>query len=549
MKTNERIVADSIIIGSGIAGLRAARELSERGKHVVLLTKSTLQESNSSYAQGGLSAVDPYKVGEGKDSYESHVQDTLKAGAGLCIEGVVEKFVDRSFEDTIEFLEKEGVIFSQKNEEYVLHQEGGHAHPRIYCVGDYTGKTIQDQLIANVKNDPNITILEHHTGINLITKNQFSSSQEKICLGAYVLNRNSGRVTTILAPSTFLATGGAGRVFQYTSNPDTATGDGVAMAYRVGATIANMEFYQFHPTVLFEKAPEKRDEQRFLLTEALRGQSMGGILTLSKDSLDDFVLNHHPDGSHATRDIVSRAIDTEIKARGIPHVWLNVSTPVTGKSKDYIREHFPKIYAHCLKKGMDISKEPVPVVPAAHYMCGGVLVNEQGQTSIEGLYAIGEVACTGIMGANRLASNSLPEAALYALWAVDHSSQTTRKEDFSFIPEWNAQGKKKEVDPATLNQFWDLTRTTMMTLCGIDRNKERLTAATHILDGLVNAANITYQEYYPTHEIIELRNLTLVGKLIAQSALHRRESRGGHYRSDFPTQDDALKEYTMLNKW
>ncbi|MBN1931742.1 MAG: L-aspartate oxidase [Desulfobacterales bacterium] len=539
----DTVQTDFLIIGSGIAGLRAALELSRRGKSSVLVTKSKIEDSNTYYAQGGIAAVDPDRVKRGLDSFESHIQDTLIAGDGLCQPNVVRNFVYRAFPDAVAFLIRQGVEFSTlPTGEYVLHQEGGHGGARIYCRGDYTGQEIEDTLADVVRNDPNIKVFENHTAVNLITRNRLSKVKlpRNRCLGAYILDRNTGIVRTFQAHCVFLATGGAGRAFLYTSNPENATGDGIAMAYRAGAQIGNIEFFQFHPTVLYELHPENPAERRFLLTEALRGEAMGGILTLEKDSTEDFVLKYDPRGSHGTRDIVARAIDIEMKKNRIPHVWLNVTPEVTGKSKDYLIESFPKIHEHCLKKGIDITKQAIPVIPAAHYTCGGVVVNECGQTHIDGLYAIGEVAYTGLMGANRLASNSLSEGALYGKLAVDHALTENKlsKKHKIRIPEWRIMSVQPEINQAMLNRFWDTTRATMMDYCSIERNEFRLRVALDILEGLVSITNNIYWHFYPTHEIIELRNLTLVAKLIVESALYRNESRGGHYRSDYPVKDD-----------
>ena len=554
MDRNEnRIRSEFLVIGSGIAGLRAAIELRRRGRDVVLVSKSSLEDSNTYYAQGGLAAVAPERDARGEDRYESHIRDTLEAGDGLCAAPAVERFVRRSYADAIGFLIEAGVQFSTKRDGgYVLHQEGGHEHPRIYCVGDFTGKAVEQRLVEIVRRDPGVKVLEHHTAFSLVTRNQIERPRQPgdRCLGAHVLDRHSGRVRTMDAGAVFLATGGCGRVFQYTSNPDNATGDGIAMAYRAGARLANMEFFQFHPTVMYEPDAEKKAERRFLLTEALRGAEMGGILTVARDSRRDFMLEHHPDGSHATRDIVARAIDSEMKRGGLSHVWLNVSEGVTGKSPEYLRSHFPDIYLHCEERGLDMARDPIPVVPAAHYTCGGVLVDEHGQTDIGGLYAIGEVACTGLMGGNRLASNSLPEAALYGLLAVEHATASPDRsppECGLEIPVWKTDHTQTEVDTATLNQFWDATRSTMTNLCGIDRNEQRLQAAVEILRGLNRAANTTYQTFRPVHEIIELRNLTLVARIIAESALQRRESRGTHFRADYPERiDESYQENTVI---
>lgn len=534
---------DYLILGSGIAGLRAALELANNDEQVLIITKNKLEDSNTLYAQGGITAVDPKRVEEGRDSYESLTNDTIKAGAGISDKKVAEDFSKESF-STIEFLIENGVDFTKSEGDYpyILHQEGGHDCERIYCVGDYTGKAIEEALCRASRNNKNITILEDHTAIDLIT-------EKDTVLGVYVLEKKTGKVKTIASQKVFLATGGAGRVFQYTSNPKGATGDGTAMAYKAGAKIANMEFFQFHPTVLYEDKSNETSNRRFLLTEALRGKMMGGILTLSKDSVDDLVLAHHPDGSHATRDVVARAIDTEIKNRGLTNVWLNVTPEVTGKSAEYIKENYPQIYKKCLEKGIDMTKEAVPVVPAAHYTCGGVVVDENGLTDIKGLYAIGEVSYTGLMGANRLASNSLPEGAIYGKRAVDHAMDTIQSNsEKRKLPEWNYGKAKEKPDIATMNQFWDTTRQVMTNLCGIDRNEQRLKLAYKVLDTLYKTAEEIYWDYIPTHEIIELRNITLNAKLIAESALMRKESRGGHYRSDYPSMKKEYEKPTILQK-
>lgn len=551
---------DYLVIGSGIAGLRAAIELSKKGQKVVVITKSKIEDSNTYYAQGGAAAVDPERAKEGTDSFESHAEDTKRAGAGLCIDKVVEMF-SREAHDGIDFLINNGVKFTKNLEEdkekgkypFELHQEGGHKTPRVYCVGDFTGKAIEERLAEIAREDPNITVLENHTAINLITRkwlerDQGKNTQDDVCYGAYALDREGRKVLTIKAGKTFLATGGAGRVFKYTSNPDNATGDGIAMAYRAGADIANMEFFQFHPSVLYEPNLEGETKKRFLITEALRGEKMGGILTLEKDSLVDFVLKYDPRGSHATRDIVAKAIDTEIKKRGKKHVWLNVTTRASGKSKEQIIVNFPKIYEKCLEKGIDISVDPIPVVPAAHYMCGGIVVDINGETSIKDLYAIGETAYTGLMGANRLASNSLSEGALYGRIAVEHGLKTYQQHKFDNvdIPGWYASSKQNVADIATVNQFWDTTREIMTNLCGIDRNEQRLKLAVATLNALADGASDIYRNFYPTHELIELRNLTLVAKIIAESALWRKESRGCHQRNDFPDRNDAIYQRASL---
>jgi len=541
------IAADILIIGSGIAGLRAALEASKNGKKVIILTKSRITDSNTYYAQGGITGVDPERVASGKDSYESLIQNTLAAGDGLCNKEVVEYFAHHSYEP-IKFLMQQNVPFSKDANGWVLHQEGGHDHERIYCVADYTGKAIEETLAGRVLQDKNITVYEYYLTFTLITRRKLTKNPtvDDRCLGVYAIDRKNETVITFKANAIILATGGAGRIFQYTSNPDNAIGDGIAMAHYVGAKIANLEFFQFHPTVLYEPFSMESNERRFLLTEALRGVSMGGILTTRPDSTEDFILSYHPDGSHATRDKVSQAVDAEMKRSGLKHVYLNVTTGITGKTPEYTKEYFPQIYAHCLSKGIDITVQPIPVVPAAHYTCGGVLVDLFGRTSIPGLFAIGEVSCTGLMGANRLASNSLTEAALFGKVAADEAIKFSANENAEDVPVWYTPGIVSHADVATVNQIWDVTRTTMMSLCGIDRTDERLRAAVGILESLYDTINKIYWGYYPNYQIFETRNLVQTAKLIAKAALFRKESRGGHYRSDYPQKRPEYESMTLI---
>ena len=548
---NDAIVESKIlIIGSGLAGLRAALEASSKGNRVSLLTKSELTDTNTFYAQGGITGIDPKRVLEGKDSYESLISNTITAGDGLCDKKVVEFFAKNSYEP-IQFLMNQNVPFSKKDNEWVLHQEGGHDHERIYCVADYTGKAIEEILAQKVLEDKNITVYKNHQAFTLITRSKlekrFLGSEDR-CLGAYVIDRDTETVRTFKADSIILATGGAGRVFKYTSNPKNATGDGIAMAYNAGAKIANMEFFQFHPTVLYERVSTDSSERRFLLTEALRGESMGGILTINPESTEDFILKYDSRGSHATRDKVSQAIDTEMKKLGLKNVYLNITPKITGKTPEYIIEHFPQIYANCLKRGIDITKQPIPVIPAAHYTCGGVMVDMNGQTSIPGLFAAGEVSYTGLMGANRLASNSLTEAALFGKIVVDNAIRYSNNKNSYDVPQWSTQGIVKHADLATVNQLWDITRTTMTSLCGIDRTQERLEAVEGILTSLEDTINKIYWNYYPNDQILETKNLIQAAKLIATAATNRKESRGGHYRSDYPNKDPSYEHPTIQQK-
>ncbi len=548
MKKGKYHSTDFLVVGGGVAGGRSAIELAQRGRDVTLVTKEGLDDTNTALAQGGIAVVEPDLVAQGRDSYESHVQNTHDAGKGLCLDHIVKQVVMRGFPDGVKFLDDIGVEFSKKDGDFVRHKEGGHDYHRIRCQKDITGKAIQDAITDKIRSYPNIRVLENHSAINLITHNRFSPVKipQDRCYGAHVLDREKEIVDTIQAKKVILATGGSGRVFQYTSNPAVATGDGIAMAYRAGARIGNMEFFQFHPTVLYEPNAEDSAERRFLLTEALRG--MGAILTLGKELTEDFVLAYHTDGSHSTRDVVAKAIDNEMKKNGLKHVWLNITPEVTGKSAEHIIENYTNIYEKCLSKGMDITKEAVPVVPAAHYQCGGILVDEFGLTDIGNLYAVGEVSCTGLMGANRLASNSLLEGVLYGLWAVNHAEGMLPYTEAVKIPEWDFGKVYMDVDPATRNQFWDITRSVITNLCGIVRNKEMLSLAVSQMNALANAADDIYRNYYPTQEIIELRNITIVGKLIAESAYAREESRGCHFRSDFPENRDAYLKPTIVRK-
>jgi len=549
---NKNIVESKIlIIGSGLAGLRAALEASTQGKKVSILTKTEITDSNTKYAQGGINGLDPIRISEGKDSYESLVQNTLTAGDGLCDKKVVEYFAKNSFEP-IDFLIKQNVPFSKTKEEYELHQEGGHDFARTYNVKDFTGRAIEETLAQKVLDDKNITIYKNNQAFQLITKSKLEKKYLGLndrCVGAHVIDRETGDVRTFKADAIILATGGAGRVFQYTSNPLNATGDGIAMAYNAGAKIANMEFFQFHPTVLYEPFASDPNERRFLLTEALRGETkMGGILTTSIESTEDFILEYDPRGSHATRDKVSQAIDTEMKKLNLKHVFLNVTPNVTGKSEEFIRTEFPTIYEHCLKKGIDITKQPIPVIPAAHYTCGGVLVNLNGETSIPGLYAVGEVAYTGLMGANRLASNSLTEAALFGKVVMDNAIKYADNKNDYDIPLWSTGEIVKSADQASVNQIWDITRNTMMSLCGIARTYERLELAQGVLNNLDKVIKEIYWNYYPNDQIFETKNLVETARLIVDAATFRKESRGGHYRSDYPQKDPAYASPTIIQK-
>lgn len=545
------IQTDYLVIGSGLAGMRAALELSKAGKQVSLVTKRSLVRGSSALAQGGIAAMDPQRVEKGEDSYDLHIDDTVKAADGIGDLNITSSFVRESHE-VIKFLEEKGVEFSRKEKavdqvdegDYVLHQEGGHSRKRIYCVGDYTGKAVVDVLIEHVKADPNITVYENHTTVDLITEKKLNLEAETdACLGAYVLNENE--VKTFAAGNTILATGGAGRIFLYTSNDSVSTGDGIAMAYRVGARIGNMEFTQFHPTVLYGYDDEGRS---FLLTEALRGKAMGARLTLSEDSSEDFVKEYTPDGSAGTRDVVAKAIDAEMKKGGLTNVFLNATPKVTGKTPEEIRKGFPEINEKLLSLGYDMTVQPIPVVPASHYTCGGVLVGKHGEVKeIDGLYAIGEVSCTGLMGANRLASNSLPEAVLYGKRAVEHAldNEVVARAD---LPLWDPGDATRSADLNLVSYYWDEVRTLMWQLVGIVRNEKGLQSAAKRMDILRDDIDDYYWRHLITPDFVELRNIAQVADLTINAALWRKESRGGHFREDFSETDRFFAQASVQQR-
>ncbi|GAB4296369.1 MAG: L-aspartate oxidase [Desulfuromonadia bacterium] len=514
---------DFLVIGSGIAGLSFALQAAELGT-VAIVTKREITESATNYAQGGIATVSSQE-----DSFSSHVQDTLVAGAGICHEDVVRMVVEEG-PGIISRLVEWGVHFTtQSSGAFDLTREGGHSQRRILHAEDITGREIERALVEAARQHPNIQIYEHHIAIDLITEAKISHRRIRPdrCLGAHVLSIPDGRVCTFAARATILATGGAGKVYLYTCNPDVATGDGVAMAYRAGATIANMEFMQFHPTTLYH--PHAKS---FLISEAVRGE---GAILRRRDGTP-FMESYHPLKDLAPRDIVARAIDNEMKIHGDDCVYLDI----THRGKEYIIERFPNIYRTCLEYGLDMTKEWLPVVPAAHYLCGGVAVNMNAETDIQSLYAIGETAFTGLHGANRLASNSLLEAAVYAGKAFLHirdnlASLPPVRTD---IPSWDSGSATNSDEMVVVSQNWDEIRRFMWNYVGIVRSDKRLQRALNRIRLIKQEIDDYYWDFTVTSDLVELRNILTVAELIVRCAMERKESRGLHYTIDYPVRDD-----------
>ncbi len=522
---------DFIVLGSGIAGLTFALKVAHAGT-VAIITKKSRAESNTNYAQGGIAAVTSEE-----DSFESHVKDTLVAGAGLCNEDVVRGIVEAGPE-RIEELIQLGMKFSEREavngeRKLDLGKEGGHSKRRILHAKDVTGREIERALLDSIAANDNISVFENHFAVDLITTRKLGQENENRCVGAYVLDNKTNTVETYSARTVILATGGCGKVYLYTSNPDIATGDGVAMAYRAGATIANMEFVQFHPTCLYH--PKAKS---FLISEAVRGEG-GELMNLSGKP---FMEGVHPLKSLAPRDVVARAIDSEMKRSGDDHVLLDI----THKPARTIIDRFPNIYQTCLRFGLDITKEPIPVVPAAHYQCGGVQVSHEGETGIHGLYAIGEVSCTGLHGANRLASNSLLEALVYAHRAAGHALANPAPAVDTPLPDWHSGDATDADEMVVVSHNWDELRRMMWDYVGIVRTTKRLRRALSRVKHLQEEIHEYYWDFTVTSDLLELRNLATVAELIVQSALHREESRGLHYTLDYPAPVEAFAQHDTL---
>ena len=521
---HDQLEYDVLIIGSGAAGLSLALKLADHS-NVAVLSKNALVEGATFYAQGGVSAVL-----DRHDSIQSHVQDTLAAGVGLCDPKIVHFVVERA-QESINWLVNMGVDFTRSNEPsetssaFHLHKEGGHSHRRVIHAADATGKAIETTLESRVRQHKNIDLFEHHIAVDLITNNKFLKDKCR-CIGAYVLDDKKKNVKVFRARNVVLATGGAGKVYLYTSNPDSCTGDGIAMASRIGCRIVNMEFIQFHPTCLYHPMAKS-----FLISEALRGE--GAKLILNDGN--SFMKRYDNRQELAPRDIVARAIDYEMKRLGCDCVYLDISH----KPQKFIKQHFPNIFKRCLDLGINIATDKIPVVPAAHYTCGGIMVNKNGQTDIPGLYAIGEVSYTGLHGANRMASNSLLECFVFAHSAFKHIKESLPEIKMpEKISEWDESRVTNSDEEVVVSHNWDEIRRFMWDYVGIVRTTNRLHRAHHRIKLLQSEISEYYGNFRITKDLIELRNLATVAELIIESALKRKESRGLHYTTDYPAIDD-----------
>jgi L-aspartate oxidase len=513
---------ECLVLGSGLAGLTLALKVADYAK-VLLCTKTDLRTTNSAMAQGGIAAVM-----SAEDSFDRHVEDTLIAGAGLCDPAVVRQVIEQGPERIRDLLDW-GVKFDLDEQDGIsLTREGGHSVRRILHVADHTGQEIHSQILRRALAHPNIQVLENHYALDLILNHH---AEPRIvgpprCLGAYILNRQTGQVFPVLSQGTFLATGGSGKVYLYTSNWSGATGDGIAMAYRAGARIANLEFMQFHPTCLYH--PQSRN---FLISEALRGE--GGEL-IDRDGRA-FMSQYHKLGSLAPRDIVARSIDSEIKRTGAECVYLDM----TKKPKEFLAKRFPAIYRRGLDLGIDMAVSPIPVVPAAHYLCGGVMTDIRGVTDVTGLYALGETGCTGLHGANRLASNSLLECLVISHGAAKHFLRARTHVLPRSVPDWPQLDKENADEMSVIHHMWDEIRRLMWNYVGIVRTNRRLRRAENRLQMIKREISEYYSAFKPHSDIEELRNIATVAELTVRCALNRQESRGIHYNLDFP---DTLAE-------
>jgi len=505
---------DVLIIGTGSAGLMSALQLSTN-LSVALIAKEDLLEGSSFYAQGGISAVL-----DANDNFNAHVADTLTTSDGLAVKESV-NFMVRNAPAAITSLEESGVNFTKDCDTYHLTTEGGHTHRRVAHVADKTGQSIQINLLESVKQHKNITLFEGYIAIDLLLK-------QSRCYGAYILNKHTHQVESFIAHKTILATGGASKVYRYTSNPDTSTGDGVAMASRAGCKIFNMEFAQFHPTCLYH--PHAKS---FLISEAIRGE--GGRLHLPNGDL--FMHKYDDRAELAPRDIVARAIDAEMKSGGFDCVYLDISF----KKEDWIRQHFPTIYNKCLSFGIDISKQSIPVVPAAHYTCGGINTDLKGRTNINNLYGVGEVAHTGVHGANRMASNSLLECIVFAKSCAQDINQNSLELDAHLFDAWDASRVAPSKEKVVISHLWDEVRSIMWNFVGIVRSDRRLNYAQHRLEQIEIEVDEYYSLYLISSDLVELRNLVKTAQIIIKSALSRQESRGLHYNEDYPFQSESAK--------
>jgi L-aspartate oxidase len=522
-----KLKTDFLIIGSGISGLSLALYLSKLlpKSNLLLVTKESLQESSTYHAQGGIASV-----WNNDDNFQKHIQDTLIAGDGLCNETVVRKIIKQA-PDRINDLIELGVDFTRnENGEYDLGQEGGHSVRRIFRVNDQTGKSVEQNLIENVKKLDNIEIKEKWCAVNLYVK-------DLKCHGAYILEEESEEIYNIAAKATILATGGAGKIYLYTTNPDMISGDGIAMAYRAGAMISNLEFYQFHPTCLYHPYAKS-----FLITEGMRGE--GAILKDIRGN--EFMQNYHPQKDLAPRDIVSRAIDAELKKSGDDYVYLDIASY---RNSTFIKDHYPAIYDKCMEFNIDITKDPIPVVPAAHYCCGGVVADINGTTDIKNLFVIGEAACTGLHGSNRLASNSLLEGLVCAHACANYFSNHFSELHVKDFPEWESGNAVPSSEAVVITQNWDEIRMLMQNFVGIVRSDARLKRALKRMIIFSEEIDYYYWNYKVEKNLVELRNLSMVAELLIRCALSRKESRGTHFNQDHPYKLELARNSYIKRPW